>query len=161
MLKFCNETCTGNIVMVGMAEISTALAGINGAITIGKAIRQADGAIETAELKLQLAELMTNLADAKMALAEMGDAISAKDVEIERLTEAFAFKGETIEYDHFLYKKHETGVPIGRPFCPNCLESSGRHILTQKVPNAPMRTKQCPNCKSSYVASDRPEPQPE
>ena len=139
--------------MVGITEIGAALAGINSAIAIGKAIRQADGAMETAELKLQLADIMTNLADAKLALAEMGDAISTKDAEIERLRDAFAFKGDVIEVNHFFYKQNEDGKPTGRPFCPNCLEAKGRWIMTQNLPIGKGPGLRCPNCSVTYDAT--------
>lgn len=148
--------------MVGMDEIATAAAGINSAFAIGKTILKADGAIETAELKLQLADMMTNLADAKMALAEMGDAISEKDVEIERLKEAFAFKDEVIEApNQFYYKKHETGVPVGRPFCPRCQEVDGRWVMLQKPKKGVRGDKFCPQCDRSYNASSYSEPKVE
>ena len=106
-----------------IASIVAALGGIKTATDIAKLIKDAGRSLESADHKLQIAELVSALADAKIALVEVQDT---------------------------LYEKDENGEAIGSPYCSLCLE---KHNLTVHINQNPKdrRYSVCPWCKSTFA----------
>lgn len=114
-------------------EIPAALASINAAISIAKALRDIDAKYDTATLKASIAELYSALAEAKMGLSDLKNELATKDKEIATLTAAFERKAELVEgADRLSYLPGEDGAPSGAPVCPKCLTADRRIVVTLK-----------------------------
>src|SRR5262245_35818670 len=115
-------------------EISAVAASIRVALDLAKGVKTAADALGDAEMKFKLAELYAALADAKMAIADAETSVAEKDAEIERLKREFQRLGDdTVIAGPYRFRKGKDGQPIGRPFCPRCLEVDGRLILTERA----------------------------
>ena len=130
-------------------DIAVALAGITQALSVVNELRKIDHQINQAELKLQLAEVISNLADAKLVLVDAEAAIRGKDEAIIELRSAIRQKEkDTIERNGYRYRISPEGNPVGTPFCPICLDE-GKFRLTVKL-NQPRRPLACPDCESNF-----------
>jgi hypothetical protein len=129
-------------------NIPEALSTASKTLELIKALRDVDHRIELAELKNKAADIYHSMADLKMALVGAHEEIQAKEKEIRRLLQEFAFKGETIERHNMIYEKRDDG-PVGMPFCPRCLTVDGRHIKLTTLQKVGAPT-QCPQCKSDF-----------
>lgn len=132
--------------------IAETIAAVSGVIAVGKQVKAAGDAYGDAELKLQVADLVSRLVDLQLALADTQKEIETKDAEIVRLTEAFQLREDTKEVDGLLYRVNSEGEPKGRPYCPNCL-AQGLPILIQKSGHQRMDNS-CPTCKTRYTAAE-------
>ena len=130
-------------------DIPAALTIITQAIGIVRALRETDQELANAEAKAKLAEVISALADAKIALSEANEEIFGRDKEISRLQKMFQRKDELVERDGYFYSKDETGKPIGRPFCPVCVQKHGLFFHLEQMDIAG-RPKVCPNCKANF-----------
>jgi hypothetical protein len=119
-----------------------------------KALQNIDHAVDKAELKSRLADAIGNLADVRIALADTRDELQAKDAEIARLKQAFAYREALIEHGSFKYRRspRNSELPIGYPSCPRCEEVDGRVIFTVAVPDRGLTTR-CPQCHQVYSAA--------
>lgn len=132
-----------------MDSIIAALSGTAQAITIAKAIRDAEKAYDRATIRAEMAEVIEKLVDARLALAEARDALSEKDREVERLKAAFSERAELVVGERgYKYKKGPEGNPSGRTMCPKCEVVSGR-IVEMKQDGGAMRAK-CPVCDAQF-----------
>ena len=127
-------------------DIMTMLAAVNAAIDITKKISSSDRAIEAAEMKFQMAELLERLAETKISLVEIQDDLRAKDAEIAGLKEAFGFRGETVVVEHLHFRKKDQGNPTGHPFCPRCLDVDHKWIGMWQKTGSGMLHCWCPEC---------------
>jgi hypothetical protein len=135
-----------------MVDPASVLASITGAINLVRELRNADKAIDEAQWKLKVADLVGDLADAKTGVVELRDEIEARDNEIARLKEAFAFRGQTVEINNMIYETRD-GHAVGMPFCPRCLTVDARYIkLTSVLMTKGTLSPQCPQCKANYPA---------
>lgn len=131
-----------------MVDVPVVLQSIGAAIGIAKAVAEAKGEWNRADLRLQMAEVTNTLADAKIALTEAQTELYAKDQEIERLKAAFARKDETVEFQGKYFRKGADGKPRGRAFCPVCWDA-GRPFLLDR--DKGMRGNMtCARCKSDF-----------
>jgi len=130
-----------------MADIPAILTSISTAIEIAKALRQAEGAIEKAELRLKLAEVVIGLADAKLAIADLRDENYTKGQVIADLRIALESKGQYSRKGDAYYRADENGQPHGEPHCLRCWEHEhrGRQLV---VKTGSRGFKICPTCKS-------------
>jgi hypothetical protein len=101
-------------------DVMAGLAALGQAINIAKFVREADHALQGAELKAKLTELYDKLADARMALLDARDELAANNTEIVRLGEALKFKAEKTARINGLVYELEEGRPVVYPFCPKC-----------------------------------------
>ena len=126
-------------------DISLALTSLNTAIGISKTIADAPHALEKAELKLKLADLLSTLAEAKIAISDATSIIDEKDDEIARLKDTFSRKEDTVVSKGYFYRKTKEGKPKGMPFCSVCMEKDRLMILTGHAQGG--MGVQCPKCK--------------
>jgi len=132
------------------ATISTILSSIKTATNIVKTFKGLDSNIALAEIKLNVAELMTALEEAQIALIELQDTIKEKDDEIAHLRDAFSQKEDVIKHNDAYYKKDEDGKPTGEPYCLYCWDNEQRlRYLVQTG----RHTKHCTACKNEYASS--------
>jgi hypothetical protein len=126
-----------------------ALSGIATAAGIAKDLREIDKGLDQAEMKAKLADVISNLADVRFALVDARDEMRARDQEIARLKETFAFKASLVSVRGYKYEAFEDGGPKGTPFCPRCEENSGRYYrLVRASYSGPLS---CPDCKTGYA----------
>ena len=126
-----------------MVDFAVALTAISQAVNVVKGLNQIDREFDKAELKLKIAELSSALATAQMTLAEAQKEFSEKDGQIGRLEAAFREKQELVEYRGFYYRKASDGTPLGRPYCPRCVQEGSLFMMT-RTPKAQFA---CPKCR--------------
>lgn len=132
-----------------MIDIAALLSSTTAAIGVAKAVSEAKGAYDQADLKLKMAEIVSTLADVKIALAEAGTDAKAKDEEIARLKRAFAFSGTTAERHGWKFPATKHGEPYGTPFCPKCIEIDGRFMVLRHSGQG-LSALACPVCSTKY-----------
>ena len=99
--------------MLGLAAASKSL-------EIIKQLQEIKTQLGQAELKGKLAEVYSALADVKMALADCQIELRHKDDEITSLIQQRRFSESLVEVGGFKYRKTESGLPVGLPYCPTC-----------------------------------------
>ena len=116
-----------------------------------KALQDIDHAIDKAELKSKLADVIGSLADVRSALADARDEIAAKEVEIARLKATFTISADLIEIRQFKYRRStdDPSRSVGYPICPRCEQVDGRAIFMVASPKPGMIVV-CPQCKHEY-----------
>lgn len=135
--------------MPDIATISAALSSLKTATEIAKYFRESDSSLESAEMKLKLADLVGALAEAKLELAEVQDLIMEKDRRIAELEEAFESKESLVRNNDAYYEADSEGNPMGVAFCLRCWE--GEHKKRQLVRVAESHTtNQCTGCGQKY-----------
>ena len=119
---------------------------IKAAWDLAKAIKTSADAIDDAQIKLQIAELISALADAKIEAAENAEKI----LELEKLLKS---KSEMLFEGRLYYRVLEGGRKEG-PFCPTCHDKDGKAIRLQ--PNAQDRHYddwRCHACGTYFASS--------
>lgn len=119
---------------------------IKAAWDLAKAIKTSADAIDDAQIKLQIAELISALADAKIEAAENAERIS----ELERLLKN---KSEMLFEGRLYYRILDGGNKDG-PFCPTCFDKDDKGIRLQ--PNSEDRSYddwRCHACGTYYDSS--------
>lgn len=133
-----------------IATITAALSGIKIASDIAKLIKNSGASLETAEIKLKLAELIEALADAKIEIANFREVISDNEAEIRRLQAQMDTKDQTVWEDPYYFVLNKNGEKDG-PYCQKCYDSNKKLIRLQ----SPGKNGywQCNECKSGYKDS--------
>jgi hypothetical protein len=132
-----------------IASISAAIVSVKSAITVGKAIYDSTGAIEKAELRLKLFEVLTSLGDTQLSLLTANDEIASRDERIRELETALEDKATVIRKHDAYYRMDPSGNATGVPYCPKCWENT--HRLRGLTVNAVKRQiHDCQTCKSMY-----------
>ena len=116
--------------------------GLKAAWDIAKAIKVATDSIDDAQIKLQMAELISALADAKIEAAENAEKIA--DLE-RRLRAKVAMSFENGMY----YRVLENGDKEG-PFCPSCHDSESKDVRLQHTPGGTFGNYQCYICNGCF-----------
>ncbi|WP_421591105.1 hypothetical protein [Shinella sp. M27] len=130
-----------------------ALSAVATAVGVAKDLREIDKGLDQAEMKAKLADVISNLADVRIALVDAREEMRAKDLEIARLKETFAFKATLVDVRGFKFETLPDGTPKGFPFCPRCEVSAGKlHRLSRPKFGSDLA---CPECKTPY--GDAPE----
>jgi len=113
---------------------------------IAKAVKVSADAIDDAQIKLQVAELIGALADARISAAESAELIANLQAQLKSKTE-MQFNGR------LYYKINESNEKEG-PWCPTCFDSKGLEVRLQ--PNSKDRYQddwQCHVCTSYFGSS--------
>ena len=129
-------------------DLISGLGAINTAISIGKAVIQADSAYDQATLKSQLADMMSELANAKIAQIEMIEQNRKLNDEVDRLLRAEGDITALKEDDGYYYNPDEAGNPMGWPACPSCLTKEKQ--ITLLVQKGAVDAAQCPRCGTDF-----------
>ncbi|EIF8949803.1 hypothetical protein LF048_003482 [Vibrio cholerae] len=136
--------------MADIAVISAALGSLKTAHELAKIIKTSSDSLEKAEVKFQLAELISALAEAKMELAEIQSTIIQKDDQIKEL-QCQLSEREKLEYEAPYYWRIDGDKKDG-PFCQKCRDVDNLLVRLQTT-----RVCGCWNCKScgkDYMDSD-------
>jgi len=129
-----------------MADISTigaALGSIKAATDIARLIKDSGASLEQAEIKLQIADLISTLADAKIELADVQSQLIEKDKIIDGLKEQLTLKASVV-WEKPYYWVVDDGVKDG-PFCQQCYDNEKKLIRLQGGGAAAW---QCSTCKN-------------
>lgn len=133
--------------MPDIASISALLSSVKAATDIAKLIKNSNASLESAEIKFQMAELISTLADVKIELADVQDELREKDRKIINLKSELE-KRETMTYDGKLYWAENDNVA----FCTVCYEKDSKyHHLTHLKENMyGMEEWYCKVCNTSF-----------
>jgi hypothetical protein len=131
---------------VDITAITGAFQVLKNATEILQAMRQADFAIEKAELRLKVGDLAGAVSEAKIRLAEIQDLVASRDQRISELEEALAFKSKLIRDKDGYYEMNAAGSPIGAPYCCVCWES--HHVAIHLYHSGNVAA--CGRCKLSF-----------
>jgi hypothetical protein len=131
-----------------ISMISAGLSSVQTGISILKGIREADGALEKAELKLRLSDLAISLADAKVALSAATLHIAEIDAQLRNQSDLASTSTKAIDGLYVVLNNSDKAVD--GPFCARCWD-----VDTRKVRTAPDRQGErgmgfCPQCKNTY-----------
>lgn len=140
--------------MGGFDALGAALQSINASVELVKALSSASGAVERAELKLKLANIMTDLAEAKLALAEGLEERNRLDAQIAELVEALRLKETVVRKFDAYYAVADDG-PTGDPYCSRCWEATNRlyHLISAQRGDT---FSSCAVCHSKYPKRTTP-----
>lgn len=138
--------------MADLSSIVTVLNGIKTATEIAKALKDIDISIERAELKLQMAQLISALADTKISAAEIQELVLEKDKEIQELKNMLTIKEKIIRFGDAYYPVNSSGKATGSPYCSHCWESQCKliHLHSKGV------NKICASCNTLYQGRNTP-----
>lgn len=136
--------------MDSITVIGSIFTSVKSAIDIAKIIKDSDVNLEKAEVKLQVAELISSLAEIKIELTQVQDLIAEKDARIAELEESLSIKEKVIKHRDAYYFVNENSVPEGDPCCLHCWETNRKirslsHVSRQET--------YCPACKTKYAAN--------
>lgn len=109
--------------------VATVLTSIKTAADIAKLIKESGSSLEQAELKLQLAEIISALADAKIEIATIQVALQEKDTRLADLERKLKTQKEIL-WDEPYYWSISEGKQDG-PFCQKCYDSDEKLIRLQ------------------------------
>jgi NAD-dependent SIR2 family protein deacetylase len=112
-----------------IGSISAVLAGIKSASDIAKIIKDSSSSLEQAEVKFQLAELISALADAKIEVANVREAVADKDDLIKELSQKLNLKENIIWHKPYYFVMQ--GEDKDGPFCQKCYDSDQQLIRLQ------------------------------
>jgi PIN domain nuclease of toxin-antitoxin system len=129
-------------------DIVGGLAATSNAISLVKALRDADSALDTATLKAKLAEVMGELTDAKLAQLELLEKNAELEKEVRRLVAVESDIAELTELDGYRYRKNAEGQVMGWPACPSCLNKEKSVALL--VQDGHIEHAACPRCHTKF-----------
>ena len=138
--------------MEPLTAISTALASLKTATEIAQLLRSADKGFIEAEYKLKLADMMSSLADTRIAISELKELLISKDEEITNLN--ITIKSLEINRSELTHKNGLYYMEGDEsPFCPQCIESSGRRFHLQRTTKHELMRGnwKCTNCGNFFI----------
>lgn len=136
-----------------MVDISTTLAAVSQGISLVRELNSIDRELDNAAVKLKVAELSSLLADTKIDLADIKLEFEETQRQIQALRDQFKRKDETVEHSGFKYDRGTNGNPIGRPYCPVCIETSSTLIALDRDRAAKGMPMTCNKCKAKYSSA--------
>ena len=132
-----------------MFDVVTAVGSIKSAIDIAKVLKDGADTFDKAEVKLQLAELISSLADAKMQMAEVQELLLESNAEKKDLLNKLNQK-KKITYEKPSYFKINDDNSKDGPYCQNCYDANEKLIRLQGGKNDVWT---CNQCKNTYKGS--------
>jgi len=130
------------------SAVTAALTGIKNATDIVKLIKESNTSLESAEIKLKLAELLEALAEAKIEIANIKGTLVDNEVEISQLKSQLDTKSNIVWEDPYYFIPQKNSDNDG-PFCQKCYDSNNMLIRLQS-PGKNGYWK-CEECKTSFT----------
>jgi hypothetical protein len=120
------------------------VASIKTAWDIAKAVKVSADAIDDAQMKLQVAELIGALADARIQAAESSEKIAS-------LQQSLKSK-EEMKFNGSVYYRIKDNDEKEGPWCPTCYDARELEIRLQKIliRNAATANWRCNECKGHF-----------
>ena len=115
--------------MPDLTTITAALSSIKTATDIARLIKDSGTSLEQAEIKLQIAELISSLADAKIEIASIQNDVVFKEQEILELKNKLNVK-QNVTWEKPYYWIAE-GESKDGPFCQQCYDTGQKLIRLQ------------------------------
>jgi len=115
--------------MVDIAILGSALGSIKTATDIAKLIKDSGTSLEKAEIKLQIADLISSLADIKMELANVQTVLIEKDQNITELKNQLNTKQSVVWSKPYYFVQN--GDEKDGPFCQQCYDTEQKLIRLQ------------------------------
>ena len=125
-----------------MFDVATAVGSIKSAIDIAKVLKDGADTLDKAEVKLQLAELISSLADAKLQMAEVKELLIQSESEKKELLKKLNQK-EKVIYEKPSYFKINNDNSKDGPYCQNCYDANEKLIRLQGGKNDSWICNQC------------------
>ncbi len=138
-----------------LTTISAALGALKTATEIAKFFRDNDDALEKAEAKLKLAELISALAEAKIQISDIQQAMAEKDIEIKELIRRMQLHADLKWEDPYYWQTH--GEQIDGPFCQPCYDKDKRIARLSHVETGHWS---CQVCNQHFYDRNYSEPGP-
>lgn len=135
--------------MVDIAILGAALGSIKTATDIAKLIKDSGTSLEKAEIKLQIAELISSLADIKMELANVQSVLVEKDQNIIELENKLSTK-ESVSWSKPYYFIINGDEKDG-PYCQQCYDTEHKLVRLQ---GGGTKVWHCLTCKSHFRDSN-------
>ena len=131
-----------------LTEINLIIQSLSGASGIAKGLVAADSAMDKAELKFKVAELMQTLAEVTSATAQIKVNLVEKEDLIRELQNKLRIKETLVRENGVYYKKNKDGRASGEAICSKCWDV--HQLLVHIVQPTAMIDLECPNCKQKY-----------
>lgn len=139
--------------MPDVTAISAVLGSVKVAVDIAKLIKDSGSTLEKAEIKLQIAELISALADVKIEAAGVQSELIEKDKLISELNESLRVKKSVVWEKPYYW----TGIGDDRdgPFCQHCYDTDQKLIRLQGGGKQRWRCHTCSNSVTddNYVST--------
>lgn len=134
-----------------MENVGAAISATTAAIQLVQTLRNVDKSLSQAETRHQMAEILTKLTDVKLALLEAREDIADRDGKIAELQKAIEFNATLTEHKGFQYRAGADGKPLGKPFCPVCIQK--QNVFVSLVPRFEKAGKPlcCPSCDGRFT----------
>ncbi len=131
-----------------MIDIAVAVGSVKSAIEIAKLLKDSTNSFDKAEIKLQLAELISSLADAKMQIAEIREVLIESDKEKKELEKKLNQK-ENLFFDrpYYLIQQKDDNKTDG-PFCQICYDNHQKLIRLHD--SSILGAWNCPICNQNF-----------
>lgn len=140
--------------MADIATIAAALGSLKTASDIAKLIKDSGASLEQAEVKLQIAELISALAEAKLEVAGVQSDLIEKDNIIAALNEKLALKQKVVWEKPYYWLMD--GEKRDGPFCQRCYDVEQRLVRLQ---GGGKKSWGCRSCKNSFYEANYVPPQ--
>ena len=140
--------------MADIATIAAALGSLKTATDIAKLIKDSGSSLEQAEVKLQIAELISSLAEAKLEIAGIQSDLIEKDNVISSLNEQLALKQRVIWEKPYYWL--EDGELRDGPYCQRCYDVEQRLVRLQ---GGGKNAWNCRSCKNTFTDANYVRPQ--
>tara|TARA_R110002073_G_scaffold11861_2_gene53391 strand:+ start:9589 stop:9963 length:375 start_codon:yes stop_codon:yes gene_type:complete len=104
------------------------ISSIKAAWDLARILKTATDSIDDAQIKLQMAELISALADAKIEAAENAEKLTELQRELNARSSLIYEKG-------LYYEQDEEDYSLDGPFCPTCYDSESKIIRLREFQN--------------------------
>lgn len=129
-----------------ITSITAALSGIKNAADIAKIIKDSGASLEQAEIKLQLADLISALADAKIEISNFREVVSEKEAELTELRKKLEIQ-DNVEWEEPYYFIIANDKKDG-PYCQKCYDSQ---MLLIRLQGDGEGWWNCNECENTYT----------
>lgn len=132
----------------GVPELEAIGAGLTTAFNIAKAVVSADRAIDKAELKLRMSELMVALAESRQELIDARSTAQVLEARLRQLESNAALVATLRHKAPFYFAEGDA-----TPYCARCVEVERRpvHVVKTTMVSAGKRVWECPSCKTKVA----------
>jgi hypothetical protein len=132
----------------GIPEMQVVGTGLATAYRIAKAVVNADRAIDKAELRLQMADLMAALSESRQEALTARETIQALEARVRQL-ESNATLLASLKHKAPFYLADDDPIP----YCARCVEVERLpvHVVKTTVIHEGRRLWACPKCQTNYA----------
>lgn len=120
------------------------LPAVKAAFEFAKAVKASTDAMDDAQIKFQVAELINALTDARIQAAESAELIASLQQQLKSKSE--------MRFDGSVYYRVKEGGGEDGPWCPTCYDARGLEIRLQKINNPRSNYAwRCKECNAAYI----------